>query len=208
MKRRIVHILQKYLFNPPVKFMFAIGLAMPGRALLETIGRKSGKPRRVPVGIGLVGRQFWIVAEHGQKAAYVRNIVENPRVRLKLRDGMRSRWHKGTAYLLPDDDPASANVGSRRSFPAAPAMPPPSAFSVPNYSRFELIWMSDARREEIDHGFEILASRQTPSLDFFLKKIDRIECAAKGVSWTRRCCPPSFIGDVLAQLEQPILQHT
>ena len=119
MKRRIVHILQKYLFNPPVKFMFAIGLAMPGRALLETIGRKSGKPRRVPVGIGLVGRQFWIVAEHGQKAAYVRNIVENPRVRLKLRDGMRSRWHKGTAYLLPDDDPRERQRWLKTQLPSS-----------------------------------------------------------------------------------------
>ena len=58
MKRHIVHALQKYLFNPPVKAIFAIGVAVPGRALLETIGRKTGKPRRVPVGVGLVGRQF------------------------------------------------------------------------------------------------------------------------------------------------------
>jgi deazaflavin-dependent oxidoreductase (nitroreductase family) len=105
MKRRIVHILQKFLFNPPVKFMFAIGLAMPGRAILETIGRKSGKPRRIPVGIGLVGKQFWIVAEHGRNAAYVRNIDKSPRVRLKLREGLGSRWHSGTAHVLPDDDP-------------------------------------------------------------------------------------------------------
>jgi len=46
-----------------------------------------------------------IVAEHGQKAAYVRNIMDNPRVRLKLRDGLRARWHTGTAHLLLDDDP-------------------------------------------------------------------------------------------------------
>ena len=105
MKHRIVHVLQKYLFNPPVKFVFAIGLAMPGRALLETTGRKTGKPRRIPVGIGLMGRQFWIVAEHGQKAAYVRNIMNNSRVRLKLRDGFVSRWHTGAAHLLSDDDP-------------------------------------------------------------------------------------------------------
>ena len=105
MKHRIVHVLQKYLFNPPVKFLFAMGVAVPGRALLETIGRKSGKPRRTPVGIGLVGKQFWIVAEHGQNAAYVRNLMSNPRVRLKLRDGMRVRWHNGTAQVLPDDDP-------------------------------------------------------------------------------------------------------
>jgi deazaflavin-dependent oxidoreductase (nitroreductase family) len=105
MKRGIVHFLQKYLLNPPVKFLFAIGLAPPGRALLETTGRKSGKPRRTPVGNGLVGKQFWIVAEHGQKAGYVRNIAGNPRVRLKLRDGLRARWHTGTAQLLSDDDP-------------------------------------------------------------------------------------------------------
>lgn len=105
MKRHIVHILQKYLFNPPVKMLFAIGVAVPGRALLETTGRKTGKARRIPVGIGLVGKQFWIVAEHGQNAAYVRNMMANPRVRLKLRNGMGARWHSGIAHVLTDDDP-------------------------------------------------------------------------------------------------------
>ena len=80
MKRRVVHILQKYLFNPPVKFLFALGTARPGYALLETVGRKTGKIRRTPVGDGRVGAQFWIVAEHGRKAGYVRNIEATPRV--------------------------------------------------------------------------------------------------------------------------------
>ena len=57
-----------------------------------------------PVGNGLVGRQFWIVAEHGQKAGYIRNIMANPRVRLKLRDRLRVRWYTGTAHLLSEDD--------------------------------------------------------------------------------------------------------
>jgi hypothetical protein len=56
------------------------------------------------VGNALVGKQFWIVAEHGEKAGYVRNIAGNPRVRLKLRDGLRARWYTGTAHLLSDDD--------------------------------------------------------------------------------------------------------
>ena len=106
MKYRIVHALQKYLFNPPIKLAFAIGIALPGYALLETIGRKSGKPRRTPVGSGRVGEQFWLVAEHGRKAGYVLNIEGNPRVRLKLREGLRARWHNGTAHLLSDDDPS------------------------------------------------------------------------------------------------------
>ena len=105
MKHRDVHFLQKYLFNPPIKFLFAIGLIPPGYGLLETTGRKTGKPRRTPVGNGLVAGQFWIVAEHGQKAGYVRNIMGNPHVRLKLRDGLRARWYTGIAHLLSDDDP-------------------------------------------------------------------------------------------------------
>jgi deazaflavin-dependent oxidoreductase (nitroreductase family) len=105
MKQRIVHALQKYLLNPPIKLMFAVGLVPPGYALLETIGRKSGEPRRTPVGNGRIGGQFWIVAEHGKNAGYVLNIERNPRVRLKLRDGLRARWHTGTAHVLSDDDP-------------------------------------------------------------------------------------------------------
>ena len=105
MKHRIVYALQKYLLNPPIKFLFAIGVILPGYALLETIGRKTGKPRRTPVGDGRIGGQFWIVAEHGMNAGYVRNIAHNPRVRLKLREGLRARWYTGTAHLLSDDDP-------------------------------------------------------------------------------------------------------
>ncbi len=118
MKHRIVHLLQKYLFNPPVKFLFAIGVAPPGRALLETIGRKTGKPRRVPIGNGLVGRQFWVVAEHGHKAAYVRNIVDNPRVRVKVRDRRSARWRAGTAHLLSDDDPHERQRWLRNQLPS------------------------------------------------------------------------------------------
>ncbi len=105
MKHSIVHFLQKYLFNPPIKLLFAIGVVPPGYALLETTGRRTGKARRTPVGNGRVGAQFWIVAEHGQKAGYVRNIAVSSRVRLKLRDGLRARWYRGTANLLTEDDP-------------------------------------------------------------------------------------------------------
>jgi deazaflavin-dependent oxidoreductase (nitroreductase family) len=105
MKHRIVHTLQKCLLNPPIKLALALGLPLPGYALLETKGRKTGKPRRTPVGDGRLGNQFWLVAEHGMKPGYVRNIQHDPRVRLKLRDGLRTRWHTSTAHLLPDDDP-------------------------------------------------------------------------------------------------------
>ena len=119
MKRRLIHALQKYVLNPPVKLIFAIGLVRPGYALLETIGRKSGKPRRTPVGDGRVGRQFWIVAEHGMQAGYVRNVAQNPRVRLKLREGFRARWRTGTANLLPEDDPRERQRWLAREHPGS-----------------------------------------------------------------------------------------
>ena len=105
MKHQLIHALQKYVLNPPIKLLFALGIVPPGYALLETIGRKTGKARRTPVGDARVGDRLWIVAEHGMKAGYVRSIKQNPRVRLKLREGFRAQWHAGTAHLVWDDDP-------------------------------------------------------------------------------------------------------
>jgi len=119
MKYRIVHFLQKYVLNLPIKLLFALGIAPPGYALLETIGRKTGKPRRTPVGNGRVGEQFWLVAEHGTKSGYVRNIANNPRVRVKLRAGFRSRWHTGTAFVMSDDDPRERQRWLSRQLPSA-----------------------------------------------------------------------------------------
>jgi deazaflavin-dependent oxidoreductase (nitroreductase family) len=100
-KRRVSTFLSARLFNPLVKAAANAGLPPPGVAILETTGRKSGQPRRNPVGKALVGDTLWIVAEHGRRAGYVRNISANPRVRVKL----GRRWRTGTAHPMPDDDP-------------------------------------------------------------------------------------------------------
>jgi deazaflavin-dependent oxidoreductase (nitroreductase family) len=105
MKHRIIHALQKYFLNPPIRLALAVGVPLPGYALLETKGRKTGRVRRTPVGDGRIGNQFWLVAEHGMKAGYVCNIEHDPHVRLKLREGFRYQWHRGTAHLLSGDDP-------------------------------------------------------------------------------------------------------
>ena len=99
-KRRLTSALGKYLFNPVVRAGVERGL-LRGWAVLETTGRKSGEPRRTPVGNGLEGDTFWIVTEHGRRAAYVRNIESNPRVRVNV----GGQWRTGRARLMPEDDP-------------------------------------------------------------------------------------------------------
>jgi deazaflavin-dependent oxidoreductase (nitroreductase family) len=96
-KRRVSRALGKYLVNPIVTLVAGY---VPWWALLETTGRKSGRPRRNPVGNGLDGDIFWIVAEHGRRAGYVRNLEANPRIRLRV----GGRWRNGIAQVLKDDD--------------------------------------------------------------------------------------------------------
>jgi deazaflavin-dependent oxidoreductase (nitroreductase family) len=101
-KKRIRYAWQKHIGNRIGRALLTLGIAPPIYALLETTGRKTGKPRRTPVGNGLVKgtTTFWLVSEYGMRAGYVRNILANPRVRVKI----GRRWHEGTAHGLPDDD--------------------------------------------------------------------------------------------------------
>jgi len=91
---RITNFFQKRVANPLMR-------RNPFQTLLETTGRKSGEPRRTPLGGQLVGDQFWFVSEFGEQSQYVRNIQADPRVRVRL----RGKWRSGTAHLVPDDDP-------------------------------------------------------------------------------------------------------
>ena len=100
-KRRASTWFTTRVVNPMVRRGLERGIAPKSVALLETIGRKSGQPRRTPVGNGLRDDAFWIVTEHGRRAAYVKNIEANPRVRVKV----GRHWREGTAHVLPDDDP-------------------------------------------------------------------------------------------------------
>jgi deazaflavin-dependent oxidoreductase (nitroreductase family) len=96
-KRRLVTAAAKYIVNPITSRLAGY---VPWWALLETTGRKSGLPRRHPIANGLDGDTFWIMAEHGNKANYVRNISANPRVRVRV----GGKWRAGTAHLMPEDD--------------------------------------------------------------------------------------------------------
>jgi deazaflavin-dependent oxidoreductase (nitroreductase family) len=94
LRDRITKTFQKNVANRMMRLM-------PFQTLLETTGRKTGEPRRTPLGGRREGDQFWFVSEFGDKSQYVKNIQANPRVRVRL----KGKWHHGTAHLIRDDDP-------------------------------------------------------------------------------------------------------
>jgi deazaflavin-dependent oxidoreductase (nitroreductase family) len=104
LKVLLVRTLQRWVVNPLVRAGFVVGINPFGVALLETRGRSTGEPRRTPVGNGRRGDELWIIAEHGERAGYVRNLRQDPHVRIRLRLGLRHRWVDGIATVRPDDD--------------------------------------------------------------------------------------------------------
>jgi deazaflavin-dependent oxidoreductase (nitroreductase family) len=114
LKYRVIQPVEKFLVNPPVKLAWRLGFGPPGDALLETIGRRTGRTRRTPICDGQDADTFWLVVQHGRRTDYVRNIEANPRVR--VRTGSRAAWRTGMAYVLEDDDANDrAEAGARRS---------------------------------------------------------------------------------------------
>jgi deazaflavin-dependent oxidoreductase (nitroreductase family) len=95
-KRRRASFFHRHIANPLTR-------RLPSQVLLETTGRRSGQPRRTPIGGRLDGATFWLVSDHGEASDYVRNIRADNRVRLRV----GGRWRAGTATPLPDDDPHS-----------------------------------------------------------------------------------------------------
>jgi deazaflavin-dependent oxidoreductase (nitroreductase family) len=99
-KRRARHMRVWRIVNPLAR-PFA-GLA-PWWVLLETSGRRSGRAVRTPLARGPVdGDTTWLIAVHGRKSAWVRNLEATPEVRVKL----GGRWRSARASVMPVYDPA------------------------------------------------------------------------------------------------------
>ncbi|MEX2394260.1 MAG: nitroreductase/quinone reductase family protein [Actinomycetota bacterium] len=96
-KRKIVVAFQRYALNPVTKLVAG---TFPGWVLLETVGRRSSKPRRTPLGGTREGSTYWIVSEQGRHANYVKNIAANAHVRIRI----NTKWYDGTAHIVDDDD--------------------------------------------------------------------------------------------------------
>ena len=100
LKRRLEILLGRYTLNPVIRGLYRFGITLPGMALVETVGRRTGTLRRTPVICSADADTLWLIAQHGSHAGWVRNLQAQPRVRVR-----RGRtWRAGTAALLPDDD--------------------------------------------------------------------------------------------------------
>jgi deazaflavin-dependent oxidoreductase (nitroreductase family) len=99
-KFRRERTLGRYLFNPAVKALRTLGIRTAMATELETIGRKTGQARRVPVSAQFDNDGAWLISQHGTRSGWGRNIADNPNIR--LRQG--NQWRAGVATFRPDDD--------------------------------------------------------------------------------------------------------
>ncbi|MFC9964292.1 nitroreductase family deazaflavin-dependent oxidoreductase [Nocardia ignorata] len=103
----------RYVANPLVRGLRRIGVATTMATELETVGRKTGKVRRVPVAAAFDDSGAWLISQHGTRAGWTANITADPQI--SIRQG--PRWRTGTAHLVPDDDV----VARARTFVSHPA---------------------------------------------------------------------------------------
>ena len=92
--------LGRVVMNPVVAALDKIGIRSSLIVELETTGRKTGEPRRVPLAGRMDGGALWVVSQHGRRAGWAHNVEANPQVRARI-DG---QWRSGTATFEPDDD--------------------------------------------------------------------------------------------------------
>ena len=86
--------------NPVVAALDRVGIRSSLVVDLETTGRKSGDPRRVPLAGRADETGVWVISQHGRRAGWAHNISADPRVRVRMND----QWRSGTATFEPDDD--------------------------------------------------------------------------------------------------------
>jgi deazaflavin-dependent oxidoreductase (nitroreductase family) len=89
------------LIHWPPQIAYAVGLGLLiGRLvlLLTTTGRKSGKPRVVPLQYEEIDGKFHLGSSRGEQADWVRNIRADPRVSVRV----KARRFSGRAEITTD----------------------------------------------------------------------------------------------------------
>jgi deazaflavin-dependent oxidoreductase (nitroreductase family) len=97
-RRRARHKILWRIINPPGRRLAAIP---PWWVLLETRGRRSGRPRTTPLARGPVDDDaVWVNSVHGRHADWVRNVEADHEVRIRL----TGRWHRARATIHDYDE--------------------------------------------------------------------------------------------------------
>jgi deazaflavin-dependent oxidoreductase (nitroreductase family) len=97
LRRAIAHGIWR-VFNP-IALRFGAGWA-PWWVILETTGRRSGRPIHTPLARGpMTANTLWLVSVHGRQANFVKNLLKHPEVRVRH----RRRWLNGRATVEPID---------------------------------------------------------------------------------------------------------
>jgi deazaflavin-dependent oxidoreductase (nitroreductase family) len=99
-KFKIERQMGRALMNPVVAALNRVGIRPSLVVELETTGRKSGEPRRVPLADRTDGNSLWVISQHGRRAGWAHNIAANPKVRVRV----NNQWRTGTATFDPEDD--------------------------------------------------------------------------------------------------------
>jgi len=94
--------------NAVTKLALLLGIPRPpytreNALIIETVGRRSGKRRRIPVGFFDDGGRIIVVVEDGGRADWVRNALANDG---HLRIHLRGAWRPARLRIL-DTDPES-----------------------------------------------------------------------------------------------------
>ena len=91
--------------NEVTKLALLVGVPRPpytrkNALIIETVGRRSGKRYRIPVGYIDDGGRIIVVVEDGRRAHWVRNALANDG---RLRIHLRGRWRHARLRILEAD---------------------------------------------------------------------------------------------------------
>jgi deazaflavin-dependent oxidoreductase (nitroreductase family) len=95
-----------------------LGLPFPpypadGALVMETVGRKTGRRRLVPMGCLKDVDRLLVVAEHGRRSDWLRNALAAPGSKVRL--WLAGRPYTGRVHVLDDEDPEEllARIGNK-----------------------------------------------------------------------------------------------
>lgn len=81
---------------------------VPWWVLLETTGRRTGRPRRTPLASApFDGETMFVLSVYGEASEFAKNVRATPAVRVKR----RGRWLNGTAVVADPTPETVARLG-------------------------------------------------------------------------------------------------